>query len=73
MSELFNEIQAAPVRRYLIYRAPGRDFLCVVAARSAEAAMKTARSMFELTRAAFAVEEGRATAAAMARRVSILS
>jgi hypothetical protein len=58
-------------QRYRIFTAPGRDFLCVVSASSREAAMKTAKSIFQLTRSAFALEETPYEAAAMAKRVSI--
>jgi hypothetical protein len=58
-------------QRYRIFTAPGRDFLCVVSAASREAAMKTAKSIFQLTRSAFALEENPYEAAAMAKRVSI--
>jgi hypothetical protein len=58
-------------QRYRIFTAPGRDFLCVVSAASREAAMKTAKSIFQLTRAAFALEETPYEAATTAKRVSI--
>jgi len=58
-------------QRYRIFTAPGRDFLCVVSAASREAAMKTAKSIFQLTRSAFALEETLYEAAAAAKRVSI--
>ncbi len=60
-----------PVRRWRIYTGErGRDFLCIVAARTREAAMKTARSMFQLNRKAYAVQETRAELESAARRLS---
>lgn len=58
-------------QRYRIFTAPGRDYLCVVSASSIEAAMKTAKSMFQLTRAAFALIEKPHETAAAAMRSSI--
>lgn len=57
--------------RFRIYTAPGRDFLCVVSANSREAALKTAKGLFHLTRSAFALPETPYEAAAMAKRLSI--
>jgi len=58
-TELIQEIERPPVRRWKIWRGekPSRDFLCIVAARTALDALKTARGMFSLTRAAYATEE----------------
>ena len=60
-------------QRFRIYTAPNRDFLCVVSANSREAALKTAKGMFQLTRSAFALIETPYEAAAMAKRLSITS
>lgn len=44
--------------RYLVYRTrTARHSLCIIAARSAKKALKTARQMFTLTREARAVLE----------------
>ena len=59
------------MKRFRIYTAPGRDFLCVVSAKSGEAALKTAKGIFQLTRSAFALVETPHEAAAMAKRLSL--
>lgn len=72
MCDMLNQADLRPpVRRWKIWTGErGRDFLCIVAARTREDAMKTARSMFQLTRAAYAVLESRAEMEAAARRLS---
>jgi hypothetical protein len=69
---LFHDTPTSPpLRRWKIYTGQrGRDFLCIVAARTREAAMKTARSMFHLNRAAYAVQETRSEMEFSARRLS---
>jgi len=59
------------MKRFRIYTASGRDFLCVVSAKSSESALKTAKGMFQLTRSAFALVETPYEAAAMAKRLSV--
>ena len=62
-----------PLFRFNIYKSPGRGHLCVVAAHNAEEALKTARTIFHLTRHAFAYledsSEAEAEAAANGRKV----
>ena len=71
MKELSEADLRPPVRRWKIYTGVrGRDFLCIIAARTREAAMKTARSTFQLTRAAYAVQEKRSEMEFAARRLS---
>jgi hypothetical protein len=57
--ELIDDIEIPPVRRWKIWRGEkdNADFLCIVAARTSQAALKTARTMFALSRAAYATEE----------------
>jgi hypothetical protein len=72
MCDMLNQADILPpVRRWKIYTGErGRDFLCIVAARTRDAAMKTARSMFQLTRKAYAVQETRSEMEFAARRLS---
>lgn len=59
------------VRRWKIYTGErSRDFLCIVAARTRTGAMQTARSIFQLTRTAYAVQETRAEMEFAAIRLS---
>lgn len=53
-------MSANPLRRYLVYRsAKARNHLCVCAARDRRHALRIARQMFRLERAAFAIPENR--------------
>lgn len=47
------------LKRYEVYRAPGRPYLCIAAARDAKHALKIARQMFKMPRTSFAVLERR--------------
>jgi hypothetical protein len=69
-----NELEHTPppLRRWHIYRTrASRGALCVVAARTRESAITTARSMFTLGRDAHAIPETWEQLASTARNLSI--
>ena len=63
---------AVEAKRWKVYTgARGRDFLCIVEAVSESEAIRTAKSLFDLTRSAYARLETPSEALAAARALSM--